>query len=262
MEKLFMESKDDLLSKEFCQKIAKSFSCSAGRAGKPVVKWTEVQSWFQSRQQDRPTKVTSSTNESKKVSDLPDACPPIKEHGSSQEPRGEKVPDVSEMEFEARSSKDGAWYDVDMFLAHRFLDCGEAEVRVRFVGFGADEDEWVNVKNAVRERSVPLEPSDCHKLKVGGHVLCFQERRDQGIHYDAHIAEIHRRMHDIRGCRLPTLVVEYTEMIERNNRIHSMAVAYILDSHNSQNLSGNRSLVVTIEKGPEFDVVYSVTSET
>ncbi|KAH9761290.1 hypothetical protein KPL70_000441 [Citrus sinensis] len=258
MEKLFMESKDDLLSKEFCQKIAKSFryvhnsvgvvgfgtnpfrfgmlshcSCSAGRAGKPVVKWTEVQSWFQSRQQDRPTKVTSSTNESKKGSDLPDACPPIKEHGSSQEPRGEKVPDVSEMEFEARSSKDGAWYDVDMFLAHRFLDCGEAEVRVRFVGFGADEDEWVNVKNAVRERSVPLEPSDCHKLKVGGHVLCFQERRDQGIHYDAHIAEIHRRMHDIRGC-----------------------------SHNSQNLSGNRSLVVTIEKGPEFDVVYSVTSET
>lgn len=206
MEKLFMESKDDLLSKEFCQKIAKSFSCSAGRAGKPVVKWTEVQSWFQSRQQDRPTKVTSSTNESKKVSDLPDACPPIKEHGSSQEPRGEKVPDVSEMEFEARSSKDGAWYDVDMFLAHRFLDCGEAEVRVRFVGFGADEDEWVNVKNAVRERSVPLEPSDCHKLKVGGHVLCFQERRDQGIHYDAHIAEIHRRMHDIRGCRCLFLV--------------------------------------------------------
>lgn len=48
------------------------------------------------------------------------------------------------------------------------------EVRVRFVGFGADEDEWVNVKNAVRECSVPLEPSDCHKLKVGGHVLCFQ----------------------------------------------------------------------------------------
>lgn len=66
----------------------------------------------------------------------------------------------------------------------------------------------------------------------------------------------------ILASRLPTLVVEYTEMIERNNRIHSMAVAYILDSHTAQNLSGNRSLVLTIEKGPEFDVVYSVTSET
>lgn len=48
------------------------------------------------------------------------------------------------------------------------------EVRVRFVGFGAEEDEWVNVKNAVRERSVPLEHSECHKLKVGDLVCCFQ----------------------------------------------------------------------------------------
>jgi hypothetical protein len=48
------------------------------------------------------------------------------------------------------------------------------EVRVRFVGFGAEEDEWVNVKNAVRERSIPLEHSECHKLKVGDLVCCFQ----------------------------------------------------------------------------------------
>lgn len=64
-----------------------------------------------------------------------------------------------------------------LYLFHNSIDKISnllKEVRVRFVGFGADEDEWVNVKNAVRERSVPLEPSDCHKLKVGGHVLCFQ----------------------------------------------------------------------------------------
>ena len=48
------------------------------------------------------------------------------------------------------------------------------EVRVRFVGFGAEEDEWVNVKNAVRERSIPLEHSECHRLKVGDLVCCFQ----------------------------------------------------------------------------------------
>ena len=48
------------------------------------------------------------------------------------------------------------------------------EVRVRFAGFGAEEDEWVNVKKAVRERSVALEHSECQKVKVGDLVLCFQ----------------------------------------------------------------------------------------
>lgn len=48
------------------------------------------------------------------------------------------------------------------------------EVRVRFVGFGAEEDEWVNIKTAVRERSIPLEHSECHLVKVGDLVLCFQ----------------------------------------------------------------------------------------
>nr|CAN74985.1 hypothetical protein VITISV_008770 [Vitis vinifera] len=68
----------------------------------------------------------------------------------------------------------GRLYDVDTFLTHRFLSSGELEVRVRFVGFGAEEDEWVNVKKAVRERSLPLEHSECHKVKVGDVVLCFQ----------------------------------------------------------------------------------------
>lgn len=48
------------------------------------------------------------------------------------------------------------------------------EVRVRYAGFGKEDDEWVNVKNRVRERSIPLEASDCHKVKVGDLVLCFQ----------------------------------------------------------------------------------------
>lgn len=32
----------------------------------------------------------------------------------------------------------------------------------------------MNVKNAVRERSVPLEHSECHKVQVGDLVCCFQ----------------------------------------------------------------------------------------
>ncbi|KAG6533766.1 protein SAWADEE HOMEODOMAIN HOMOLOG 1-like [Zingiber officinale] len=113
----------------------------------------------------------------------------------------EKTADVAELEFEAKSLRDEAWYDVAMFLAHRVINSGELEVRVRFQGFGAEEDEWVNVKNAVRERSIPLEASDCRKVRVGDLVLCFQENGDQAMYFDAHIVEIERKLHDIRGCR-------------------------------------------------------------
>ncbi|KAM1022410.1 hypothetical protein ACFX15_042552 [Malus domestica] len=165
---------EQVLEREFCQSTAKSFNRSAARAGKPIVKWTELQSWFENR-----------------VKESPNICrnyPSNKAHKSSEIPKAEeKIPDVSELEFEARSSKDGAWYDVEKFLAHRFLRTGETEVRVRFVGFRAEEDEWVNVKKAVRERSVPLEHSECRTLKVGDHVLCILERRDEAIYYDSHI---------------------------------------------------------------------------
>ncbi|XP_021275973.1 protein SAWADEE HOMEODOMAIN HOMOLOG 1-like isoform X1 [Herrania umbratica] len=203
MEKFLMESRELLQSKEFCQKIARSFNSSSGRAGKPIVKWAEVQSWFIARQQE-----STSKNESK----IPETCPLNDGHQSTQILKGvvskvgEKVPDISELEFEAKSSKDGAWYDVDNFLTHRFLSSGETEVRVRFVGFGAEEDEWVNVKEALRERSIPFEHTECHKVKVGDLVLCLQERRDQAIYYDAHIMEIERKMHDIRGCRCLFLI--------------------------------------------------------
>lgn len=183
MEKLLNESEEPLLNREFCQKIAQKFNRSAGRAGKPIVKWTEVHSWFQNQQ-----------NGAIKAS-------PLRMPKEDSSKAGEKVTDLSDLEFEARSSKDGAWYDVDAFVAHRFLGAGEVEVRVRFVGFGAEEDEWVKVKNAVRQRSIPLEHSECHNVKVGDLVLCFQEKRDQAIYYDAHVIEIQRRLHDIRGCR-------------------------------------------------------------
>ncbi|KEH36079.1 putative Chromo domain, SAWADEE domain-containing protein [Medicago truncatula] len=188
MEKLLRESsKGQSFTLDFYQKLAKSFNLSSGRAGKPVIKWTEIHSWFQTRLQDSP-----------KV--------PQNELVSPQCTEGENTRDSSELEFEARSSKDQAWYDVETFLAHRFLSTGEPEVRVRFVGFGAEEDEWVNIKNSVRERSVPFENTECSNLKVGDYVLCFQERRDQAIYYDAHIVEIQRRMHDIRGCRCHILI--------------------------------------------------------
>lgn len=58
------------------------------------------------------------------------------------------------------------------------------EVRVRFVGFGAEEDEWVNVKKAVRERSIPFEHTECDKVKVGDLVLCLQVTLDALIVFE------------------------------------------------------------------------------
>ncbi|KAL6285624.1 hypothetical protein ACE6H2_010014 [Prunus campanulata] len=65
-------------------------------------------------------------------------------------------------------------YDVASFLSYRVANSGELEVRVRFYGFSREDDEWVNVTRAVHERSIPLEASECHKVKVGDLVLCFQ----------------------------------------------------------------------------------------
>ncbi|CAL5360221.1 unnamed protein product [Camellia sinensis] len=53
----------------------------------------------------------------------------------------------------------------------------EQEVRVRFIGFGSEEDEWVNVKKAIREHSLPLEHSKCGKLEVGDLVNFVEDSR-------------------------------------------------------------------------------------
>ncbi|KAJ0806044.1 putative chromatin remodeling & transcriptional activation CHROMO-DOMAIN family [Helianthus annuus] len=117
---------------------------------------------------------------------------------------GEKFIDLSKLEFEAKSS-DGAWYDVEIFITYRFISSSGYEVLVRYDGFGPEEDEWVHVKN-VRERSVPLEHSECDKIMVGDTVLCFQEKIDMARHYDAQILDIQRKLHDIRGCRCIFLI--------------------------------------------------------
>ncbi|XP_057437323.1 protein SAWADEE HOMEODOMAIN HOMOLOG 2-like [Lotus japonicus] len=111
--------------------------------------------------------------------------------------------DVSEcvLASEARSKKDLAWHDVAMCRNFRYSRAGELEVLVRYVGFGKVEDEWVNVKNEMRERSIPLEPSECPKVKDGDLVLCFLERGDYGLYFDARVVRIQRRLHDATDCK-------------------------------------------------------------
>ncbi|XP_047950792.1 protein SAWADEE HOMEODOMAIN HOMOLOG 1-like isoform X1 [Salvia hispanica] len=189
MEHLLHDSSKQSLDMDYCKKLAKLFNRSSNRAGKPILKWTEIQNWFQTRRENHLYEETS-LNGAKESHAIPDL----------------KGQDLSNLEFEVRSSTDGAWYDVDTFLSHRFLDSGEIEVQVRYIGFGPEHDEWVNVKNDVRQRSVALDLSECHKVKVGDQVVCFQERQDQARYYDAHVVDIQRRLHDIRGCRCLFLI--------------------------------------------------------
>jgi hypothetical protein len=54
------------------------------------------------------------------------------------------------------------------------LVCLFQEVRVRFSGFGAEEDEWINVRKCVRQRSLPCEATECVAVLPGDLILCFQ----------------------------------------------------------------------------------------
>ncbi|XP_051119217.1 protein SAWADEE HOMEODOMAIN HOMOLOG 1-like [Andrographis paniculata] len=206
MEQMLNESKVRLLDVDFYKELARRFNRSSSRAGKPRLKWTEIQSWFQTNQQSCSSRGPL-FDAAEKSHLAPGALSQKETTGNPKMPEdGKNQNMLKKLEFEARSSQDGAWYDVDAFLSHRVLSSGETEVYVRYLGFGAEEDEWVNVKTDVRERSVALEHYECQKVKVGDQILCFQERQDQARYYDAHVIEIRRRLHDIRGCRCLFLI--------------------------------------------------------
>jgi len=78
---------------------------------------------------------------------------------------------------------------------------------VRFEGFGADEDEWVNVKKCIRERSIPLESSQCRSIVEGDLVLCFRVSGllEKKRNYFAGVQKHHKTWYSdsIRLCAMP-----------------------------------------------------------
>ncbi|KAL8170486.1 hypothetical protein V2J09_022290 [Rumex salicifolius] len=216
MENLFREVGEESLRQDFCEDLAASFSSSTARARKPTVSWKQVQSWFQDRKNESAFCIGSATLGLRGPISLSKASVTNKTPETSIVPRGAKTSELSDLAYEAKSSKDSAWYDVASFLNYRMLTTGELEARVRFSGFGNSHDEWLNIKTAVRPRSIPLEASECHRVKVGDLVLCFQERSDYALYVDAHVIEIQRRLHDIKGCRCIFVVrFDYDDVEEK-----------------------------------------------
>ncbi|KAJ8534495.1 hypothetical protein K7X08_016223 [Anisodus acutangulus] len=140
------------------------------------------------------------------VTTMPQVPQPLPAPSVAVQNVGRSASDNTQMEFEAKSARDGAWYDVASFLSHKSVETGDPEVMVRFAGFGAEEDEWVNLRKHVRQRSLPCESSECVTVLPGDLILCFQEGKEQALYFDAHVLDAQRRRHDVRGCRCRFLV--------------------------------------------------------
>ncbi|KAH9763900.1 protein SAWADEE HOMEODOMAIN-like protein 2 [Citrus sinensis] len=231
MEGILQEHHNAMPSREILVALAEKFSESPERKGKIMVQMKQVWNWFQNRRyaiRAKSIKSPGKLNVTPLARDdstpgrnvpQPVAAPipiPMSASVPPTMPASANVPSVSTagraasestfMEFEAKSARDGAWYDVSAFLAQRNFDTADPEVQVRFAGFGAEEDEWVNIKRHVRQRSLPCEASECVAVLPGDLILCFQEGKDQALYFDAHVLDAQRRRHDVRGCRCRFLV--------------------------------------------------------
>lgn len=219
MENLYKKRGNTLQQQELCEELATKFSHSANRNGKSTVSWEQVHSWFLDRQLFSEVKSKSSIDAVTKKLPIINSSPnPLKnlvalskawaEAENPKKPKAQRVAELSDLIFEAMSSKDCAWFDVAQFLNFRIMYTGELEVRVRFSGFSHDQDEWVNVRKQLRERSIPLEASECDKVKVGDLVLCYRANEDHALYSDAHVLKIERQMHDKDYCSC-TFVVRF-----------------------------------------------------
>ncbi|XP_047177384.1 protein SAWADEE HOMEODOMAIN HOMOLOG 1-like isoform X2 [Vigna umbellata] len=190
LERIYKDMGEKPIDWKLCQEIARRFGSLSNAAGKTSLSWQQVEQWFKNRQRVSQNKDSSSPN-----------LVPLSAGLSSSK-------DISDLAFEARSTKDVAWHDVALFLNYRVMCSGELEVRVRYAGFSKEQDEWVNVKQGVRERSIPLAPSECQKLQDGNLILCFLERDDYALYCDARIVKIQRRVHDPTECTC-TFIIRY-----------------------------------------------------
>ncbi|XP_068649879.1 protein SAWADEE HOMEODOMAIN HOMOLOG 2-like [Aristolochia californica] len=207
MDACLQESNNAIPAREIICSLADKFSSSVDRAGKFVVQPKQVWNWFQNRRYAQKAKLVRAPG---KLSVMPmprdDSVPTRNVPVPVSTQPGKITVEGNQLEFEAKSARDGAWYDVASFISHRMFETGDPEVRVRFSGFGAEEDEWVNVRKCVRQRSLPCETTECVVVLQGDLILCFQEGKDQALYFDAHVLDAQRRRHDIRGCRCRFLV--------------------------------------------------------
>ncbi|KAM1395094.1 hypothetical protein PS2_030633 [Malus domestica] len=216
MEAILQQYNNTMPSREVLMAVADKFSESPERKGKITVQMKQVWNWFQNRRyaiRAKSSKVLGkldmspmSRDDSAAARNVPQGPQQIAAPVHVPSGSGKGASENAIFEFEAKSGRDGAWYDVANFLSHKNLETVNPEVLVRFAGFGPEEDEWVNVRKHVRQRSLPCESSECVAVLPGDLILCFQEGKEQALYFDAHVLDAQRRRHDVRGCRCRFLV--------------------------------------------------------
>ncbi|KAF7081764.1 hypothetical protein CFC21_085675 [Triticum aestivum] len=172
------------------QGLTDNLNASPDRSGdgKVPVQYNQVRNWFQNRMSVQSRKMM---------------VPPVAEehHPVAGSYSGNSSSDGGHVQFEAKSARNGAWYDVAAFMSHRFIETRDPEVLVRFTWLGPEEDEWVDVCKCVRVRSL-----QCVDVLPGDLIMCFKEGKEQARYFDAHVLQVQRRRHDVRGCRCRFLV--------------------------------------------------------
>ncbi|GJN34222.1 hypothetical protein PR202_gb22868 [Eleusine coracana subsp. coracana] len=220
MEARLQQLHNSIPSRAVLQSLADKFSASPERAGRVAIQPKQVWNWFQNRRYSHRAKnVRPAPQPPSKMT--PTGADRLQHATASSAFRAAQAPtaaagahpgksgtEVAPVEFEAKSARDGAWYDVAAFLSHRMFESGDPEVRVRFAGFGAEEDEWINVRKCVRQRSLPCEATECVAVLPGDLILCFQEGKEQALYFDAIVLDAQRRRHDEivplrKVCRRP-----------------------------------------------------------
>ncbi|XP_062232821.1 protein SAWADEE HOMEODOMAIN HOMOLOG 2-like [Phragmites australis] len=273
METHMRQLKETIFPRRFViDALAEKFSASLDRAGKVPVQPKQVLNWFHNRRYSHRNKAARSAPAPGKMmpggSDIHPAgsfrVPP----SSSSFLKSEKNSmEASQIQFEATSAKDGAWYDVDI-LSYRLFESGDPEVQVRFSAFGAAEDEWVNLRRCVRQRSLQCRATDCTDVVPGDTVLCFKEGEERALYFDARVVDAQRQRHDLRGCRCRFLVQyehdQSEEIVPLRMMCHRPETHYKLQilpaSRASADLTPNQKSTAE-QKTPKQHKMTAVTNE-
>uniref|UniRef100_R7W752 Uncharacterized protein n=1 Tax=Aegilops tauschii TaxID=37682 RepID=R7W752_AEGTA len=141
---------DGMPKRPVIQGLIDHFNASPDRTGdgRVPVQYNQVRNWFHNRR-------SAQSQRSRKM-----MLPPVAEghHPVAGSYSGNISSDGGHVQFEAKSARNGAWYDVAAFMDHRFIETRDPE--------GKEKARYV----------------------------------------DAHVLQVQRRRHDVRGCRCRFLV--------------------------------------------------------
>ncbi|KAL9264313.1 sawadee homeodomain homolog 2-like protein [Drosera capensis] len=188
MEASFQEHNhnNQLPAKEMSEALAEQFSKSAERAGKITVQGKQVWNWFQNKRYALRAKMVKTLGMLTVISMPPNEVASIRIALQGQQtiavPSGGKTGvENSQLEFEAKSARDGAWK-----FSFALLDSGPVMWHSTWVFFKGQTHSISSY-----DRPFPLKS---------------QEGKEQALYFDAHVVDAQRRRHDVRGCRCRFLV--------------------------------------------------------